>query len=102
MVPATDEAAQGAAPRFTRDELLVVLGTSGAYALRMFGLYMALPVMSTWAAGLPGSTTFGAGLALGGYGLTQAILQVPALRNPPLLSPAGSYEAASEQRPPRS
>ncbi len=64
--------------RFRSDELHVVLGTSIAYALRMFGLYMALPVMSTWAASLPGSTPFGVGLALGGYGLTQAILQVPA------------------------
>src|SRR5438552_2355180 len=64
--------------RFTRDELWVVVGTSGAYALRMFGLYMALPVMSTWVATLPHSTPLAVGFALGGYGLTQALLQVPA------------------------
>jgi len=64
--------------RFTRDELWVVLGTSGAYALRMFGLYMALPVMATWVATLPHSTPLAVGFALGGYGLTQALLQVPA------------------------
>jgi MFS family permease len=64
--------------RFTRDELSVVLGTSGAYALRMFGLYMALPVMATWVATLPHSTPLLVGLTLGGYGLTQALLQVPA------------------------
>lgn len=65
-------------PVFLRDELTVVLGASGVYALRMLGLYMALPVMSTWAAGLPGATTFLVGLSLGAYGLTQAIFQVPA------------------------
>ncbi len=62
---------------FTRDELRVVLGTSFVYALRMVGLYMALPLMATWAAGLPGATPFLVGIALGAYGLTQAIFQVP-------------------------
>src|SRR5690348_4149961 len=62
---------------FLKDELTVVLGASGVYALRMLGLYMALPVMSTWAAGLPGATPFLVGLSLGAYGLTQAIFQVP-------------------------
>src|SRR5678815_530147 len=52
--------ANEAAPRtvFLRDELTAVLGASGVYALRMLGLYMALPIMSTWAAGLPGATPF--------------------------------------------
>ncbi len=62
---------------FSRDELRIVLGTSGVYALRMVGLYMALPLMATWAAGLPGATPFLVGIALGAYGLTQAIFQVP-------------------------
>ena len=62
---------------FTRDELRVVLGTSFVYALRMVGLYMALPIMSTWAAGLPGATPFLVGISLGAYGLTQAIFQIP-------------------------
>ncbi|MEP7027187.1 MAG: MFS transporter, partial [Candidatus Eisenbacteria bacterium] len=69
-----------AAPRspFHRDELTVVLGASGVYALRMLGLYMALPIMSTWSASLPGATPFLVGLSVGAYGLTQAIFQVPA------------------------
>ncbi len=69
-----------ATPRspFHRDELAVVFGASGVYALRMLGLYMALPVMSTWAASLPGATPFYVGLSVGAYGLTQAIFQVPA------------------------
>lgn len=64
-------------PAFSRDELRVVLGTSTVYALRMLGLYMALPLMSTWAAGLPGATPFLVGIALGAYGLSQALFQVP-------------------------
>lgn len=62
---------------FSRDELRIVLGTSVVYSLRMVGLYMALPLMATWASGLPGATPFLVGIALGAYGLTQAILQVP-------------------------
>ena len=62
---------------FTRDELKVVLGTSAVYALRMVGLYMALPLMATWALGLPGATPFLVGISLGAYGLTQAVFQVP-------------------------
>jgi MFS family permease len=62
---------------FTRDELRVVLGTSAVYALRMVGLYMALPLMATWAADLPGATPLLVGVSLGAYGLTQAIFQVP-------------------------
>jgi len=62
---------------FTRDELRVVLGTSAVYALRMVGLYMALPLMATWASDLPGATPFLVGISLGAYGLTQAIFQVP-------------------------
>lgn len=62
---------------FTRDELRVVLGTSIVYALRMVGLYMALPLMATWASGLPGATPLLVGVSLGAYGLTQAVFQVP-------------------------
>src|SRR5262245_49352582 len=60
-----------------RNEWKLVLGTGGAYALRMLGLYMALPVLATWAGGLPGATHTKVGLAVGAYGLTQAIFQVP-------------------------
>lgn len=45
--------------------------------LRMFGLFALLPVMSLFAGGLPGATPTLVGLAVGGYGLTQALLQIP-------------------------
>src|SRR5690606_3020746 len=45
--------------------------------LRLFALFALLPVMSLFAAGLEGATPVLVGLAVGGYGLTQALLQVP-------------------------
>lgn len=47
------------------------------YVLRMLGLFMVLPLMALYAADLPGATPLAIGLALGAYGLTQAILQIP-------------------------
>jgi MFS family permease len=45
--------------------------------LRLFGLFALLPVMSIFAGGLPGATPLLVGIAVGGYGLTQALLQLP-------------------------
>jgi len=45
--------------------------------LRMLGLFALLPVLALYAARLPGSTPMLVGLAVGGYGLTQAGLQIP-------------------------
>ena len=47
------------------------------YAFRMIGLFMILPVFALYAEHLPGATPFLMGLALGVYGLTQALLQIP-------------------------
>lgn len=44
---------------------------------RMFGLFALLPVLSVYASGLQSATPVLIGLAVGGYGLTQALLQVP-------------------------
>lgn len=48
------------------------------YALRMLGLFMVLPVMMLEGAKLEGATVSLLGLAMGVYGLTQALLQIPA------------------------
>ena len=45
--------------------------------LRMFGLFALLPVLSLYADGLDDATPILVGLAVGGYGLTQAALQIP-------------------------
>ena len=47
------------------------------YAFRMFGLFMIMPVFALHAETMPEATPLLAGLALGIYGLTQAVLQIP-------------------------
>ena len=43
----------------------------------MFGLFLILPVFVLYAPRLEGATPLTGGIALGAYGLTQAVLQVP-------------------------
>jgi len=52
-------------------------GLAGIYALRMLGLFILLPVLALAGRDLDGATPLLIGLALGIYGLTQALLQVP-------------------------
>lgn len=47
------------------------------YALRMLGLFMIMPVFALYAQTLEGTTPQLIGLAIGAYGLTQAIFQIP-------------------------
>ncbi|MDQ6974680.1 MAG: MFS transporter, partial [Mariprofundaceae bacterium] len=49
------------------------------FGLRMLGLFLILPVFSTYAHGLNGALEHPelVGIALGAYGLTQALLQIP-------------------------
>jgi len=47
------------------------------YMVRMLGLFIILPVFALFAADFESSTPFLMGLALGIYGLLQAILQIP-------------------------
>lgn len=47
------------------------------FALRMLGLFLILPVLSVFVRELPDATPALAGLALGIYGLTQGLLQIP-------------------------
>lgn len=47
------------------------------YALRMFGLFMVLPVLALYASDYEGASATLVGVAIGAYGLTQACLQLP-------------------------
>lgn len=47
------------------------------YALRMLGLFMIFPVFSLYGQQLEHNTPFLIGFAIGAYGLTQAIFQIP-------------------------
>jgi MFS family permease len=58
-------------------ERRAITGLAGLYATRMLGLFMVLPVLALYADDLAGATPLLVGLALGVYGLTQAILQIP-------------------------
>jgi len=50
---------------------------SAVLGLRMLGLFMVLPVLALHVRDMPGATAIAAGLALGIYGLTQALFQLP-------------------------
>ena len=61
----------------TPRELRATGSLAALFALRLLGLFMIYPVFADYAHQLSGSTPELIGLALGGYGLTQAILQIP-------------------------
>ncbi|WP_417334538.1 MFS transporter [Halarcobacter sp.] len=54
-----------------------ILPLSLIIALRFFGLFIVLPVLSVYAINLYGATTTLVGIVIGGYALTQMIFQVP-------------------------
>lgn len=58
-------------------ERRATFGLASIFMSRMLGLFLILPVFALYAEGLPGTTPFQIGLALGIYGLTQALLQIP-------------------------
>ncbi|MDT8370601.1 MAG: MFS transporter [Gammaproteobacteria bacterium] len=61
----------------TSSEKRSVIGLSGIFALRMLGLFMILPVFSLAADQYTGATPILIGVAIGAYGLTQALFQIP-------------------------
>jgi len=63
----------------TATERRASIGLASIYGLRMLGLFIILPVFTLYAQHLPGGESpLLMGIALGAYGLTQAILQIPA------------------------
>lgn len=58
-------------------ERRAVVSLAALYCFRMFGLFMLLPVLTVYGSGYEGHTPFLLGLALGAYGLSQALLQIP-------------------------
>ncbi len=61
----------------SRQELKAVLAIALLYVIRMLGLFMVLPVLPLIGPDYVGGTPMAIGLALGIYGLSQAILQIP-------------------------
>jgi MFS family permease len=66
------------ATRMTPAERRATSGLAGIYGLRMLGMFIILPVFALYAESLPGGASHTMiGIALGAYGLTQALLQIP-------------------------
>jgi MFS family permease len=58
-------------------ELRASFSLASIFGLRLFGMFVILPVFALYAEALPGWNLTLVGIALGAYGLTQAILQIP-------------------------
>ena len=58
-------------------ELRASLSLASIFGLRLFGMFIILPVFTLYAQGRPGWDLTLVGIALGAYGITQAILQLP-------------------------
>ena len=64
--------------KMTPLELRATIGLSGIFGLRLLGMFVILPVFAIYAEHLPGGDNLTlVGLAIGAYGLTQALLQIP-------------------------
>lgn len=62
----------------TPGERRATASLASVYSLRLFGMFVILPVFALYAERLPGGESHTlVGVALGIYGLTQAILQIP-------------------------
>lgn len=64
--------------KMTPVEFRATLSLASIYGLRMLGMFLILPIFAVYASTLPDKpTALMVGLALGAYGLTQALLQLP-------------------------
>ena len=64
--------------RMTPLEIRASVSLASIFALRLLGLFLILPVFAVYAQSIPGGTDASlVGLALGIYGLTQGLLQIP-------------------------
>jgi MFS family permease len=61
----------------TASDIRATFSIAALFSLRMLGLFMILPVFTLYAHTLNGATPFLIGAALGVYGLTQAVFQLP-------------------------
>lgn len=61
----------------TQGERQATIALASIFALRMLGLFMIMPVFALYGRDLSGSTPALIGLAIGIYGLAQAVLQIP-------------------------
>lgn len=60
-----------------KQELRAAVSLAAVFSVRMLGLFMIYPVFAAFARQLAGATPSKIGLALGIYGLSQGLLQMP-------------------------
>lgn len=63
--------------RMTAEERKATWGLGTIFSLRMFGMFMVLPVLTTYGMQLQGANETLIGIAIGIYGFMQAIFQIP-------------------------
>lgn len=63
--------------QMTPEERKATWGLGAVFSLRMLGMFMVLPVLTTYGMSLAGASETLIGIAIGIYGLSQAIFQVP-------------------------
>lgn len=63
--------------KMTLVELRATWGLGTVFSLRMLGMFMVLPVLTTYGMALQGASEALIGLAIGIYGLAQAVFQIP-------------------------
>lgn len=63
--------------KMTPVELRATWGLGTVFSLRMLGMFMVLPVLTTYGMALQGASEALIGLAIGIYGLAQAVFQIP-------------------------
>lgn len=61
----------------TAAERRSAIALAAVFFLRMLGLFMLIPVLALYVETLPGATPLLIGIAIGIYGLTQAVFQIP-------------------------
>lgn len=61
----------------SKTEKKVAFSLASVFGLRMMGLFMIMPVFALYGQHLEGFSPLWVGIAIGAYGLTQAILQIP-------------------------
>lgn len=76
--PAVDPVSSPNSSRMSKMELRAGISLASLFGLRMLGLFLILPVFAVHAPRLAGGDNLTlVGIALGAYGLAQAILQIP-------------------------
>ena len=58
-------------------EKRTAVSLASVFAIRMLGLFMLMPIMAIYGQDLVGVSPLWIGLAIGAYGLTQAVFQIP-------------------------